>query len=253
MLRRSASWLALVVLLGTRAFAQTGSISGTVLRDSSSQGLTGVSVALLGAARSVTTNYMGEFIIPGLDAGRYVIELRAVGYTPIRDTIELAAGQRVDREFSMFHAPVRLDSVAVSATVANRSYLSDFESRRKTGMGKFLDSTDLAKAGNNRSFASYLAGRFPGLSVTSKTDPAGANYLSSGRMACSGKAFSCGKPTNCLVALYVDGVPVYIPNQTPGNLPISTSSAPSISPRSSGTRAAPRLRRSTIPRTPHAE
>ncbi len=219
MLRRSASWLLLLVLLAPRAFAQTGSISGTVVRDSSTQGLTGVSVSLLGAGKSSTTNYMGEFIIAGLDAGRYVLELRAVGYTPLRDTIELAAGQRIDREFSLFHAPVRLDSVAVSANVADRSYLSDFENRRKTGMGKFLDSTDLAKAGDNRSFASFLAGRFPGLSVTPKTDPMGANYLSSGRMACSGKAFSCGKPTNCLVALYIDGLPVYIPNQTPGSPP----------------------------------
>jgi hypothetical protein len=221
MFHRSVPWLALVaaLVLGSRAFAQTGSISGTVVRDSSSDGLTGVSVALLGAGRSVTTNYMGEFMIPGLDPGRYVIELRAVGYTPVRDTIELAPGQRIDREFSLFHAPVRLDSVAVTADVANRSYLSDFESRRKNGMGRFLDSTDLKQAGNNRSFASFLAGRFPGLSVTAKTDPAGANYLSSGRMACSGKAFSCGKPTNCLVALYIDGVPVYVPNQTAGSPP----------------------------------
>ena len=53
MLRRSASWFAFIVLFGTRAFAQTASISGTVLRDSSSQGMPGVSVALLGVNRTV--------------------------------------------------------------------------------------------------------------------------------------------------------------------------------------------------------
>lgn len=216
MLRRA---LILLTLVAARAAAQTGSISGTVVRDSSTQGLTGASISLIEQGRSITTNYLGEFIFPGLDAGRYVLEVRAVGYTPRRDTIEIAAGQRIDREYSLFKAPVRLDSVAVNARVDAPVYLRDFESRRKEGFGKFLDSTQLMKAGDNRSFASFLAGRFPGLSVTPKSDVGGVNYLSSGRAACSGKAFSCGKPTNCLIALYIDGLPVFVPNQTPGNPP----------------------------------
>lgn len=216
MLRRV---LLLLALAAGRAAAQTGSISGTVVRDSSTQGLTGASIAILERNRSVTTNYLGEFIFPGLDAGRYVLEIRAVGYTPRRDTIELAAGQRSDREYSLFKAPVRLDSVRVDASVEAPIYLRDFEARRREGFGKFLDSTQLMKARDNRSFASFLAGRFPGLSVTPKSDVGGVNYLSSGRAACSGKAFYCGKPTNCLIALYIDGLAAFVPNQTPGNPP----------------------------------
>ena len=48
--------------------------------------------------RVATTNYLGEFGIGRIPPGRYAVTLRAVGFTPITDTVEIKANSVTERE-----------------------------------------------------------------------------------------------------------------------------------------------------------
>jgi Carboxypeptidase regulatory-like domain len=220
-LMRSAVGIAAVMLFAPRiasAQQQTGAISGVVVVDTTGQGIAGATVTLLDASRMVLTNLKGEFRILSLPPRRYVIEVRHVGYAPVRDSLVLESGGALDLEIQLVRLPVQLDSVTVRATHRAPSYLDEFEDRRKTGFGHFMDSVELRR-GEGRSFAGYIAGHFAGLSVTPKGAGGGFIYVSNGRSQCSGKAFSCGRPTTCYPALYVDGLPAYIPGASAGDPP----------------------------------
>ena len=213
------SLLLLGIAVPARAQSGSARIGGSVVADSGSAPVAGATVSLTPGGRSTRTNYAGEFQFQNLEAGNYVLEIRHVGFAPSSDTVALKAAQLIDRDFPLFHAPVRLDSLAIVATTNNRSYLSEFESRRQQGFGRFVDSTELRHKADGHSFVNYLASHFPGLSITQKRDPSDPAYLSSGRATCSGRAFLCGQPSACLVAMYVDGLPVYIPGQTASGPP----------------------------------
>lgn len=198
-----------------RATDQRGVISGEVVADSTAQGIAGATVTLLDAKRTVLTNLQGEFRFPAMSSGRHVLEVRRVGYAPLRDSVLLPDSAGLALTVGLDRLPPVLDSVLVRATPP-ATYLRDFEDRRKAGFGRFIDSVELRKHADNRPLAFYLASHFPGLRVTPKKGIGEPTYLSGNRSQCSGKAFSCSGLNACPISLYVDGVPVFIPGLTPG-------------------------------------
>src|SRR5437762_3566140 len=79
--------------------AQTATLLGLVMRDSAGHELGGADVKISGLAQHVLTNQRGAFRIDALPAGRYVLTIRHLGFKPSTDTIEVAAGQRLERQF----------------------------------------------------------------------------------------------------------------------------------------------------------
>jgi hypothetical protein len=109
--------------------------------------------------------------------------------------------------------------VTVHAAHPTNSYLDEFYARRKTGFGHFIDSVELRRTGDNHAFANYIASHFAGLRVRPKKGVGDPTYLASARGQCSGRVFSCSGMTACPVSLYVDGLPVFVPNYTAGGPP----------------------------------
>jgi hypothetical protein len=209
--RRIAAMLSVALTSG--AMAQTAMLTGTVLRDSAGHQLAAAEVLLPGLNRRVTANWAGEFKMGQLPAGRHAILIRHVGFAPLSDTIEVADGAKVDREFVLLEQPVPLEQVNVRAP--ERKYISpglrDFEERRKQGFGYFVDEETMRK-NNERKLIDVIAGYVPGIKVF-----AGVNgsmmgqYVSSGRKCGNGPAFlSCRSGTEkCPVTMYLDGVLMY--------------------------------------------
>jgi hypothetical protein len=207
------------------AVAQTGMITGTVLRDSAGHQLDGADVLLPDLNRRVTANWAGEFRIGQLPAGRHAILIRHVGFAPLADTIEIANGARVDREFVLVEQPVSLDAVSVKAP--ERKYISpalrDFEERRKAGFGSFIDETEMRR-NNERRLIDVLAGDLPGIKVFSSGSSGSirGEYISSGRKCGAGPAFlTCKSGTEkCPVTMYLDGVLVFdMSHDDPSQMP----------------------------------
>lgn len=186
--------------------AQTGVIGGTVVRDSSDVGLAETTVTISALDRTARTNYLGEFRFDHLPAARYALTFRRVGFLPHADTIAVADGQVIDREFPMMSAPVRLDSQRVVAGATPLApNLREFYDRKKLGFGHFVDQQEIRKA-DDHDFASFLAARFPGVSVY--RSPGTAALMSNGHGSCGKPAFQChASGSNCPITVYLDGVP----------------------------------------------
>ncbi|MEO6877545.1 MAG: carboxypeptidase regulatory-like domain-containing protein, partial [Gemmatimonadaceae bacterium] len=195
------------------AVGQSATLAGAVVRDTLSHGLPGALVAIPQLNRSDTSDATGEFKLIGLPSGRYVATIRRLGFLAMVDTIELINGTSVEREYVMDPTPAFLDSVRVSvAREPERlsARMSEFEAHRKLGYGRYVTEAELRK-NDNRKLNDVLSARIPGL-VTFRSSPRtqpSAEWLSSGRGACAGPAFSCGGGAPCPVTLYYNGVLAY--------------------------------------------
>ena len=126
---RIAVLVALVTLVGSAAFAQQGSIAGTVV-DATKSVLPGVSVTATdqeaGRQLSAITNDKGEYLIANVPAGRYSVQAELSGFTTVllRD-IEILVGQNAAIPISM-----KLASVTETLTVVGETPLVDTARRR---------------------------------------------------------------------------------------------------------------------------
>jgi len=133
----SACVIAAVATLAAAASvrAQNGSLAGTVARDSAGHMIGGVEIRLPQINRIVTSNYLGEFGISAIPAGRYAVTLRAVGFTPVTDTIEIKANAVTERAFILAPVVVALDTVRTTTAGERRRSpgLVGMEERRRSG------------------------------------------------------------------------------------------------------------------------
>jgi hypothetical protein len=211
---------ALFVVAGARGAAQSAMLTGTVFRDSAGHQLAAAEVLLPDLNRRATANWAGEFRIVQIPAGRHAVVIRHVGFAPLVDTIEVANGANVDREFVLVEQPTRLDPVSVKAP--EKKYISpalqDFEERRKAGSGHFIVEEEMRK-NNERRLIDVIQGHLPGISTfTVKTGGSiMKEYISSGRKCGSGPVLlSCAHgPAQCPVTMYLDGVIIYDASRDP--------------------------------------
>jgi len=202
--RRSAAAMILIAAAAVQSAAQTGVISGTVYRDSAGHQLAAAEVLLPDLNRHVSANWAGEFKFVQLPAGRHVIVIRHVGFTPLTDTVDVANGATIDREFILTEQPASLDTVTVKASP--RRYISpalqEFEERRKAGFGHFIDEEEMRK-NNERRLIDVIQGHVPGVSTFNMKGSGSivGEYLASGRKCGAGPTFlSCkGGPQPCPV------------------------------------------------------
>jgi len=105
-------------------------------------------ISLWGDERAVRTNEAGDFTLAQVPGGSTTLDVRAVGYEPVRRGIDLRIGaQRENRlDVVLLRAPTTLAPVTVVDTRISGPLLrSGFEQRRAGGVGRFLDAAALEK------------------------------------------------------------------------------------------------------------
>lgn len=117
--------LSLAVLTPSTSTAQGGtSLSGNITDSQSGQPLAGAHVSLPGTTQGSVSRSDGSFRVP-LAPGRHVVLVSYVGYAPIRDTIDVTAGQALVRNYSLTRAVAQLDpSVVIGTRTTDRTVLS---------------------------------------------------------------------------------------------------------------------------------
>ncbi len=112
MTRLSITTIALLLLLGHIASGQTtGSLAGTIT-DEYGKPVIGATVRLLGTspARGAITRQNGSFLIPGIRAGVYSIQLTSIGYrVNIQSDIRISADTTVTVNACLVMEPVHMD------------------------------------------------------------------------------------------------------------------------------------------------
>src|ERR1041384_1113396 len=100
MAARSASMIALSVFAALGQLrAQTGSPAGMVYRDSLAHEIAGAEISMPGLQRRVTANYLGAFRLMELPPGKHLVQIRAVGFSPYRDSVVITAGKETLLDF----------------------------------------------------------------------------------------------------------------------------------------------------------
>ena len=116
---------AVVVMVGARpAVAQgTGSIRGTIVGPEQ-KAVFGARVTVESKGRITVTSESGEYSLRSIPAGKYDLEVSALGFKLLKREVEVPAGQTVTLDISLERGSLLLSSVVVSAnrvpTVANR-------------------------------------------------------------------------------------------------------------------------------------
>ncbi len=138
---------------------QTGMIRGIVVGPSRAP-LAGASVELDGLDGTVTTDAAGKFQIIHAPTGTRSMLVRAVGYSPVLQAIDvtekLGDELRIELERNVF-----LPGVKVTERTRVPVLRQEFMERRRMGIGQFIDSTEIKPLYNVRSI--FLAR--PGVQV----------------------------------------------------------------------------------------
>ena len=165
-------------------------LSGTVL-DVNNRPVASAHALVWGTGIDVVTNERGEFSMDSLPGGTHTLEVRVIGYVPVRRTIHLADGRPARAEV-LLEKTALLSTVTVRGTLMYSRQLADFERRRRSGFGRFVTSSEIDKLA-----AAHLTDvlrTVPGVQIDySNSRP---------RVMMRGG----GMTSTCTPALYVDGV-----------------------------------------------
>ena len=117
----------------------TGWISGQVVNQLSRLPVSGARVNLIGTRLRTATDSAGRFSQVSLDAGTYILEVRAIGYGVTSWVLHLADSQRVDYVFELEPLGVNLAPVIVEGRPGYfQRRMQEFEERRRAGRGIFI-------------------------------------------------------------------------------------------------------------------
>jgi len=156
---------AILLLLPTVAFAQDGTVTGTVTDAQTGDPLPGATVQIgelgIGSASDVDGEF--EFSAP---AGDYVISASFVGYAPIERTISVTAGEATEVAFTMEPRAEELEGVVVVG-------YGQQQRARVTGSVESINVGDEIEDVPALSTEQLLQGRASGVQITSTSGVAG--------------------------------------------------------------------------------
>lgn len=220
-----------MTLASSNSPAQAGGLVGTVARDTLDHRVASAEVTIPALAKRTLTNYLGEFRIDDIAAGRVAVTVRFIGFLPVTDTVTIVADKMVMHEFILTPTPPQLDSVRVVAAAVPK-YISPglrgFEERRTQGFGHFLTETDLRNA-TAGTMANLISLRVPGVRVVNVRSE---TFLASGRSSGDGgpvlldakararagiQVDSLANMQACWLTVYQDGMRVYDATMTMRN------------------------------------
>ena len=139
----------------------TARVAG-VVRGPNGQPLGGARVGLQGTFSETTADERGTYQLAALPAGTQTIEARAIGYVPVRSTVNLYPNRAVTKDLSFAAAAQVLETVDVQAKQLYSRSEEEFNAAKK-GFGYFIDADQIEKRQPFRT--SDLLRMAPGVSI----------------------------------------------------------------------------------------
>lgn len=122
-----------------------GGVRGTVQTDDG-RPLANAVVMLTAAGLDTRTDSAGRFVLAATPTGTWTLDVRALGYVPQQQSVDLIPGDTVAQVLTLVRAQV-MDTVRVRANAMLRTALgrnlAAFEERQRTGLGRFVGPADL--------------------------------------------------------------------------------------------------------------
>ena len=139
-------------------------LTGAV-RDALGDPVDGARATLLGAGVEGVANARGTFVLDSLPAGTFTLEVRAIGYAPVRRTVQLREGGPNVVAVELGARLFTLPTMIVRGELVYSRQLAGFERRRRTEFtGRFLTPREIQARPRTR--LSWLLQDVPGVVVT---------------------------------------------------------------------------------------
>ena len=139
------------------AAQETGTVQGKVIDAGTRRPLqhAQVSVAGTGSTVGAVTNALGEYRILNVTAGRRVVRIRLIGYTPQERPVEVTSGQTATLDVQLMQSAIELSAVVTTGTGG-----SQVQARK---LGNTVASVEMPANAPIQSFSDVLQGREPGV------------------------------------------------------------------------------------------
>ncbi len=175
--------------------APTGGISGQVVNQQSRLPVSGARVNLIGTRLGTATDSAGRFSEASLDAGTYILEVRAIGYGVTSWVLHLSDSQTVDYVFELEPVGVELEPIVVEGRPGYfQRRMQEFEERRRSGRGIFI-THDQIEASHAATMVDLLRG-VPGLRLNCRSGVCTAQMTRTARGICAADWVIDGVPAS---------------------------------------------------------
>jgi hypothetical protein len=150
------------VVVASALEAQTGSVSGVVR---SGGAHLANARAILDTTREVRTDATGRFRFADVTTGRHTLSVLALGMTPYSVNLIVASNDTLDFEVVLVKSVI-LDSVLIEGSTVREQFARAYADRKKMGIGKFMDSTEVKKFAEVRQALLFVPGIRVGIPAT---------------------------------------------------------------------------------------
>lgn len=123
------------------------SYSGTVVDSTGGSPLEGAEVTLTDLGRSTLTNRRGQFRFSGLPTGPHLVSVRLIGFVRTNSSIQLENARALDDRLSITRANAQ---TLAAVEIVGAGVPTEFEERRKIGLGSYITRDQLAAARGSR-------------------------------------------------------------------------------------------------------
>jgi Carboxypeptidase regulatory-like domain len=181
---------------------QLGTIDG-IVADSNLAPVQAAFVSILGTSIRVGTGPNGRFRITKVPIGQYLIIVKRVGFHPTSSVVEVPTTDTLRLAYTLDRIVETLDPVVVTER-APLSKLSEFEQRRRFGVGEFMTAEDIRI--QNPAYPTELFRRFKTVNVSPNHSKATAEYYAL-------SAREGGNPSlgACPMTVFLDAMPLPMP------------------------------------------
>ncbi|MBK8249828.1 MAG: SusC/RagA family TonB-linked outer membrane protein [Gemmatimonadetes bacterium] len=166
------SWraFALALVISSPTAAQTGgTIAGRITDRTTGAPLADSRVVVVGTTLETITNERGEYRLLNLRPGRVQLSAMRIGYRASSDTLQVAAGQSVTKDFTLAATLTTLSDVVVTGTVGNQ------ERKAQSAVVASISATDIKAGAPINTVNDLLQSRVAGVSVNAASGQAGAS------------------------------------------------------------------------------
>ena len=165
----AAALLAAVILVPEAALAQSGSLAGSVTDATSGAPINGATVLIGGTALVGVTNDRGEYSIANIRPGLLLVSVQRIGFKAKGDSVRVAAGERVTKNFTLSATVSTLSEVVVTGVTGNT------QRRAQAAVVASLPVAELARQAPIANVGDILQSRLPGVSVNASSGSAGSS------------------------------------------------------------------------------
>ena len=188
------SLAALALSAPSTVAAQSGTVQGQIVDETTGQPLPSAQVSVEGTGLGGLSNQQGRFLILNVPAGQQTVRAVLIGYGPQESTVNVQAGQTAVVEFRLGATALEMEEIVVTGTGRPT------ERRRLSAEVAVVGADDIAGSAATN-VTELLQGRVPGAQINAVSGSPGT----AGLMSFRGPSSAIADQTP---VIYIDGVRV---------------------------------------------